>query len=73
MFFVNLPIGAVVLYLVRRYLPAYHLGNDAVRIDYLGAVLFAAALVPILVGLTNKATADVDGHQRRWATSPSAC
>jgi EmrB/QacA subfamily drug resistance transporter len=58
-FFVNLPIGAFVLYTVRRYLPAYHLGNDAVRIDYLGAVLFAAALVPILVGLTNMATGDV--------------
>ena len=28
------------------------------RIDYVGAVLFAAALVPILVGLTNKQTAD---------------
>jgi EmrB/QacA subfamily drug resistance transporter len=53
-FFVNLPIGAVVLWLIYRYLPAYHLGSDAVRIDYVGAALFAAALVPFLVGLTNK-------------------
>jgi EmrB/QacA subfamily drug resistance transporter len=57
-FFVNLPVGAVASYLVWRYLPAYHLGGDRPRIDYLGAALFAAALVPILVGLTNKQTAD---------------
>ncbi len=53
-FFVNLPLGAVVLWLIYRYLPAYHLGSDRVRIDYIGAALFAAALVPFLVGLTNK-------------------
>ena len=56
-FFVNLPLGALVLFLIWRYLPAYHLGKDRVKIDYLGAALFAGALVPILVGLTNKATA----------------
>jgi EmrB/QacA subfamily drug resistance transporter len=55
-FFVNLPVGAVVLVLVRRNLPLYHLAGDRPRIDYLGATLFAAALVPILVGLTNKQT-----------------
>jgi EmrB/QacA subfamily drug resistance transporter len=53
-FFVNLPIGAVVLWLIYRYLPAYHLGSDRVRIDYVGAALFAAALVPFLIGLTNR-------------------
>ncbi len=57
-FFLNLPIGAFVLYVVWRYLPSYHLGGDKPRIDYLGAALFASALVPILVGLTNKQTAD---------------
>jgi EmrB/QacA subfamily drug resistance transporter len=57
-FFVNLPVGAVAALMVWRYLPAYHLGGDRPRIDYLGAVLFAAALVPILVGLTNKSTAE---------------
>jgi EmrB/QacA subfamily drug resistance transporter len=53
-FFVNLPLGAVVLWLIYGYLPAYHLGSERVRIDYVGAALFAAALVPFLVGLTNK-------------------
>jgi EmrB/QacA subfamily drug resistance transporter len=57
-FFVNLPVGAVVLLTVRRYLPIYHPAGARPRIDYLGAALFTAALVPILVGLTNKSTAD---------------
>jgi EmrB/QacA subfamily drug resistance transporter len=57
-FFVNLPVGAVVLLTVRRYLPIYHPAGSRPRIDYLGAALFSAALVPILVGLTNKSTAD---------------
>jgi len=57
-FFFNLPIGAFVLYVVWRYLPSYHLGGDKPRIDYVGAALFTGALVPILVGLTNKQSAD---------------
>ena len=57
-FFFNLPIGAVVFFLVWRYLPLYHLAGDKPRIDYVGAALFTAALVPILVGLTNKQRAE---------------
>jgi EmrB/QacA subfamily drug resistance transporter len=57
-FFVNIPVGLVVLFTIRRYLPAYHPAGDRPRIDYLGAALFTGALVPILVGLTNKASAD---------------
>ncbi len=56
-FFFNLPVGATVLVLVRRNLPSYHAAGTRPRIDYVGATLFAAALVPILVGLTNKQTA----------------
>src|SRR6187431_387543 len=33
-FFVNLPIGAVVFYVVWRNLPSYHLGGDKPVIDY---------------------------------------
>jgi hypothetical protein len=36
----------------------YHLSVERPRIDYLGAALFTAALVPILLGLTNKAGRD---------------
>jgi EmrB/QacA subfamily drug resistance transporter len=57
-FFLNLPVGAFVFTVVWRNLPAYHLGGERPRIDYLGAALFTAALVPILVGLTNKRAAD---------------
>lgn len=56
-FFLNLPIGAVVFAMVWRNLPLYHLASVRPRIDYLGAALFTGALVPILVGLTNKQTA----------------
>ena len=57
-FFLNLPIGAFVFGVVWRYLPGYHLGGDKPRIDYIGAALFTGALVPILVGLTNKQSAE---------------
>ena len=56
-FFLNLPIGAVVFAMVWRNLPLYHLATDRPRIDYLGAALFTGALVPILIGLTNKQAA----------------
>jgi EmrB/QacA subfamily drug resistance transporter len=57
-FFINIPIGAFVFYVVWRTLPLYHLALDKPRIDYLGAALFTGALVPILVGLTDKSTHD---------------
>jgi EmrB/QacA subfamily drug resistance transporter len=56
-FFFNLPIGAIVFAIVWRSLPSYHLGSERPSIDFVGAGLFTAALVPILVGLTNKQTA----------------
>ena len=57
-FFINIPIGGAVLLTVRRYLPAYHPAGERPKIDYLGAALFTGALVPILVGLTNKQAAE---------------
>jgi EmrB/QacA subfamily drug resistance transporter len=57
-FFVNLPVGALVLITVRRYLPQYHPSGERPKVDYRGAALFTAALVPFLVGLTNKQSAD---------------
>jgi len=53
-FLVNLPLGAVVLFIIWRTLPV-RIASDVDRhIDYVGAVVFVAALVPILIGLTNK-------------------
>ena len=53
-FFVNLPLGAVVLYVISRTLPTRREEDADRHIDYLGAVLLVGALVPILIGFTNK-------------------
>src|SRR5881409_1678769 len=55
-FFVNLPVGAIVFAVIWRTLPGVRRSDAAPRIDYLGATVLVAALVPILVGLTNKQT-----------------
>lgn len=55
-FFVNLPVGAVALAIIWRLLPAHTESGVTRRIDYLGVFVFTLALVPILVGLTNKQT-----------------
>jgi EmrB/QacA subfamily drug resistance transporter len=53
-FLVNVPFGLLVLGIIWRTLPT-HRERDADRhIDYLGAALLVAALVPILIGFTNK-------------------
>jgi EmrB/QacA subfamily drug resistance transporter len=57
-FFVNLPIGAVAMAIIWRLLPGGRPEGVTRRIDYLGVFLFSAALVPILIGLTNKQTLD---------------
>lgn len=57
-FFVNLPIGAVVFAVIWRALPSIRPAGAAPRIDYLGATVLVAALVPFLTGLSNKQTAE---------------
>jgi len=56
-FFVNLPVGLVVFTVIWRALPSARPSGSAARIDYLGATVLVAALVPILIGLTNKQSA----------------
>jgi EmrB/QacA subfamily drug resistance transporter len=53
-FYVNVPVGAVVLFIIWRTLPTVRDRSADRSIDYLGAALFVAALVPILIGFTNK-------------------
>ncbi len=53
-FFVNLPIGGVVFGVIWRALPNTRPAGARPSIDYVGAAVFVAALVPILIGLTNK-------------------
>ena len=57
-FYVNIPLGVVVLTVIWRVLPV-HTEDVADRsLDYAGAALLTGALVPILVGLTNKQAGD---------------
>ena len=53
-FFVNLPLGAIVFAVIWRALPTFRPSAARPKIDYLGASVLAAALVPLLIGLTNK-------------------
>lgn len=53
-FFVNLPLGAIVFAVIWRALPTFRPAGARPKIDYLGASVLAGALVPLLVGLTNK-------------------
>ena len=53
-FYVNIPLGLIVLFIIWRTLPGVHERDADRHIDYLGASLMVAALVPILIGFTNK-------------------
>jgi EmrB/QacA subfamily drug resistance transporter len=57
-FLVNLPIGLISLIVLWRLLPSISHPELSRRIDYLGAAVFAAAIVPFLIGLTNKQFGD---------------
>jgi EmrB/QacA subfamily drug resistance transporter len=57
-FIVNLPIGLVAMAVIWRLLPAIKHPERVVSIDYVGAAVFTAAVVPLLIGLTNKQSAD---------------
>jgi EmrB/QacA subfamily drug resistance transporter len=53
-FYVNIPIGLVSLYVVWRLLPNVRHPDVSRSIDYLGAAIFAVAITFFLIGLTNK-------------------
>ncbi len=57
-FFVNLPIGVVALYIIYRLLPTVHGERPTRNLDYLGAAVFTVAVSLLLIGLTNKQTMD---------------
>ena len=81
-FYVNLPVGAVALFIIWRLLPPLHTTGVTRKIDYLGVAVFTAALVPILIGLTNAQQHDWTdplvgglmsrGLQRRQARNPAS-
>jgi EmrB/QacA subfamily drug resistance transporter len=53
-FYLNVPLGLVSLFVCWRLLPPIKHPESGRNIDYVGAALFTAALVPILLGLSNK-------------------
>src|SRR5688572_19363355 len=57
-FFVNLPVGAVALAIIWRLMPAHQRSGVTRKVDWVGVFVFTLALVPILVGLTNKQALD---------------
>ena len=60
-FYINLPIGLISLLVVSRVLPSVKRPKHSLDLDVVGALVFVAAMIPLLVGLTNKQGAD-------WAT-----
>ncbi len=57
-FYINMPVGAVALFIIWRLLPNIKHGGNARELDYLGGGVFAVAVAILLVGLTNKQSAD---------------
>ncbi len=53
-FWVNLPLGAVTLFVIWRLLPTVKRPDASRNLDYLGALVFTVAVSFLLVGLTNK-------------------
>ena len=53
-FFINVPLGLISLIILWRLLPAVRRPEAARHIDFVGAFIFALAIAPFLVGLTNK-------------------
>jgi EmrB/QacA subfamily drug resistance transporter len=51
-FFVNVPVGLVSLYLIGRLLPTVRTANARFSLDIPGVVTFVGAIVPVLVALT---------------------
>ena len=57
-FYVNLPIGLIALGVIAWLLPTVRRPGASRNIDYAGVATFAAAIVPILIGLTNAENGD---------------
>jgi EmrB/QacA subfamily drug resistance transporter len=57
-FYVNLPIGLLSLYVIWRLMPNIKHPDVSRNLDYLGAAVFTVAISLILIGLTNKQSSD---------------
>jgi EmrB/QacA subfamily drug resistance transporter len=57
-FFVNIPIGIVSLVVVARVLPTIRRPHGKMNLDFVGGAIFVAGMIPLLIGLTNKQSAE---------------
>jgi EmrB/QacA subfamily drug resistance transporter len=57
-FYVNIPIGLVALFVISRLLPTVKTARATKNFDILGGAIFTVAISLLLVGLTNKQTGD---------------
>ena len=53
-FYINLPVGAIALFVIWRLLPNIRRAGSARNLDYLGGAVFTVAITTFLIGLTNK-------------------
>jgi EmrB/QacA subfamily drug resistance transporter len=66
-FFVNVPVGLVSLYLIGRLLPMVHPKDVRLTLDIIGVITFVGAVVPVLIALTLAETASwVDPTVLTW-------
>jgi EmrB/QacA subfamily drug resistance transporter len=67
-FYVNLPIGIVSLYVISRLLPTVKTPRATGNFDILGGAIFTVAITLLLLGLTNKGLTDpATHHLYGWA------
>ncbi len=67
-FYVNVPIGIVALAVIGTILPNHRAEGPRPKIDYLGTLIFTAAVIPLLIGLTEKGLTTASGQAVGWMT-----
>ena len=65
-FYVNIPIGIVALVVISSILPNHRSEGPRPSIDYLGTLVFTAAVIPLLIGLTEKGLTTTSGQPIGW-------
>jgi EmrB/QacA subfamily drug resistance transporter len=66
-FYVNVPLGLVSLFILYRLLPAIRNPEAGRNIDYVGAAVFTVAIASFLVGITNVHSADLSKLADFWS------
>ena len=65
-FYVNVPIGIGALAVISSILPNHRSDGPRPSIDYWGTLVFTAAVIPLLIGLTEKGLTTASGQTIGW-------